>query len=239
MSQAAERDTTNTAARTTGILAEIGGAAKLNGALDHPHSPYFTSPDFYHMEAQGSLHLISRFETKQQETNHTCGCACAWMVMNHFGHTAFDERAIERHFDQIQTQGTNACDLKRFFESIGWTVECHAGFEPTFCSLEELEAYLIEKIDANVPVLLDWMDWGGHWQVAIGLDTMGTDNPLDDVLIMADPYDVTDHCQDGYHVVSLARFFTMWREGHGSCGQPPFIQPYLVALPPAFSAHAS
>ena len=28
-----------------------------------------------------------------------------------------------------------------------------------------------------VPVMVDWTDWGGHWQVIIGIDTCDTDDP--------------------------------------------------------------
>jgi hypothetical protein len=41
--------------------------------------------------------------------------------------------------------------------------------------------------------MIGWNDWGGHWQVIIGYDTMGTEVEQDDVLIVADPYDTTDH----------------------------------------------
>ena len=34
----------------------------------------------------------------------------------------------------------------------------------------------------------------------------------DDVLIMADPYDITDHFQDGYYVVPFGRFMDMQKE---------------------------
>lgn len=41
-------------------------------------------------------------------------------------------------------------------------------------------------------------EWGGHWQVIIGYDDMGTiDRTEDDVIILADAYDTTDHNQDG------------------------------------------
>ena len=30
--------------------------------------------------------------------------------------------------------------------------------------------------------MVDWEDWRGHWQVAIGIDTCNTDDPYDDVL---------------------------------------------------------
>lgn len=216
----------------TGALVELTGAAQLAGVLDHPHSPYFAAPDVYHLQPTASLHLICRFTTKQQETNYTCGCACVWMVLNHFGESSFDERTIAEATGTSPTEGSDVLGIKRFFDELGWPVSYHAGFDLAFTSLEALEAFLVDHLDAGVPIMVDWLDWGGHWQVVIGLDTMGTDSPLDDVLIMADPYDVTDHAQDGYYLVPLARFFRMWREGMGSAGRPVYQQPFLVATPP-------
>jgi hypothetical protein len=48
---------------------------------------------------------------------------------------------------------------------------------------------------------------------------MGTEATEDDVLILADPYDVGDHLQDGYYIFPAHRFFYMWsdiRYEHGS-----------------------
>ena len=53
-------------------------------------------------------------------------------------------------------------------------------------------------------------EWGGHWQVIIGYDGMGTEATEDDVLIMADPYDTTDHNQDGYFVKGFERLIYGW-----------------------------
>ena len=38
--------------------------------------------------------------------------------------------------------------------------------------------------DGN-PIMVGWNDWGGHWQVIIGYDTMGTETTQDDVIIVA------------------------------------------------------
>lgn len=73
--------------------------------------------------------------------------------------------------------------------------------------------YFLKQIDAGVPIMVDWVDWAGHRQVVIGLDACGTESPYDDVLIPADPYDITDHYQDGYYTYPLGRFFDMWRDG--------------------------
>ena len=45
-----------------------------------------------------------------------------------------------------------------------------------------------------------------HWQVIIGYDDMGTQYEGDDVIIVADSFDTTDHNQDGYGVYGAERF---------------------------------
>ena len=62
----------------------------------------------------------------------------------------------------------------------------------------------------GIPVMVAWNDWGGHWQVIIGYDTMGTETTQDDVLIVADSYDTTDHNQDGYGIYPAERFYYNW-----------------------------
>ena len=49
--------------------------------------------------------------------------------------------------------------------------------------------------------------------------------------IMADPYDTTDHYQDGYYTVPFDRFFSMWREGAAPEGRELWQQPFIVAAP--------
>ena len=78
-----------------------------------------------------------------------------------------------------------------------------------------------------------WNDWGGHWQVIIGYDTMGTETTQDDVIIVADPYDTTDHNQDGYGIYSAERFlynFTFYNFFSEESGEPNDMC-FLVAKP--------
>lgn len=79
---------------------------------------------------------------------------------------------------------------------IGWNVDSHASTDRRFQTVEAAEQAIIDYIDRGIPMMIDWVDWAGHWQVLIGIDTCGTDTPYDDVLIFADPYDVTDRYFD-------------------------------------------
>ena len=209
------------------------GADAFEHALDHTGSRYYVANDFYNMESGGSLHILPRFQTYQQTTEYSCGCAAALMVLNYFGNQDYNELEICELVETDTSKGTTVEGLADFFDKLGWETSCHADTDYHFQTINECEAYLIETLDSGIPVLMDWVDWAGHWQVLIGLDTCGTDSPYDDVLIMADPYDVTDHYQDGYYTVPFGRFFEMWREGPCTQKTDPYKQPFVVAFPSA------
>ena len=207
------------------------GASAFAGSLDHPGSDYYTVRDFHGLESGGTLHMLTGFDTYQQTTEYTCGTASALMVLHWFGDDGWDELQLAELMETDTGKGTSVEGLADFFTSRGWNVDVHADTAPRFETEEELEAYLLEKLDAGIPVMVDWVDWAGHWQVVIGLDSCGTDSPYDDVLILADPYDITDHYQDGYYTYPLGRFFSMWREGPCAQKDVPYEQPFVCAWP--------
>ena len=212
---------------------DMYGADAFGGVLNHPDSRYYVINDFYHMESAGSLHILSGFETYQQTTEYTCGTASALMVLNWFGTDEYDEIQLGEAVEIDESKGTSVEGMMKLFDSLGWDVDAHADTDYRFESIDEAQTYFLEQIDAGVPIMVDWVDWAGHWQVVIGLDECGTESPYDDVLILADPYDVTDHYQDGYYTYPLGRFFDMWREGPCAQKTEPYIQPFVVAKPSA------
>jgi hypothetical protein len=130
------------------------------------------------------------------------------MVLNYFGMRGdWNEESLaalrENHEDQHI--GTCLDQVIDMFEAVG-------GFEltTTYDYADNLDAitmsFVREQIAAGHPILVGWNDWGGHWQIIIGYDTMGTDYEGDDVIIVADPFDTTDHNQDGYGVYGAERF---------------------------------
>ena len=207
------------------------GADAFANSLDHPDTRYYTINDFYNMKSGRGLHILPRFSTYQQTTEYSCGAASALMVLEWFGEREYDEPEICRLAGTDTSRGTSVEGLEDFFTAIGWEADAHGDTKPRFESIEECEAFLIGTIDEGVPVMVDWVDWSGHWMVVIGIDVCGNDDPYDDVLIMADPYDVTDHYQDGYYTVPFGRFFYMWREGPCAEKDVPYEQPYVVARP--------
>lgn len=207
------------------------GADAFNHTLDHADSRYYLINDYYNMTSGDGLYILSNFQTYQQTTEYSCGCASALMVLNHYGNRDYNEMDICRLAGTDITKGTSVEGLAGFFKSLGWETTFHADTDYYFQSIEDCEGFFITMLDNGTPIMVDWVDWAGHWQVVIGLDTCGTDDAYDDVLIMADPYDITDHYQDGYYIVPFGRFFDMWREGPCAQKNEPYLQPFVVALP--------
>ncbi len=87
--------------------------------------------------------------------------------------------------------------------------------------------WITNHINDGNGILVEWVDWDGHWQVIIGYDTMGTPSIGDDIIIFADPYDTGDHWQDGYYYYPAERFFYMW-EDRNVAPKPYQLQPYIV-----------
>ena len=209
----------------------LDGASSFCGMTEHPQARYYVANDFFRMESDATLHILSAFRTYQQTTEYTCGAASALMVLNWFGQKQYHEKAVAGLLETHATKGSSVENIADLFDLIGWNVDHHASTNRRFHTIEDAEQAIIRYIDRGIPLMVDWVDWAGHWQVLIGIDTCGTDTPYDDVLIFADPYDVTDHKQDGYYTYPLGRFFGMWREGPCAEKAVPYQQPFVAAWP--------
>jgi hypothetical protein len=195
-------------------ISEEDGADSVERTGDHEGTPYFSQQDYYNMGLTETLTILPKFKTIQQSSEWSCGVAAAEMVINYFGKLGSETEAT---LAKMRPQGDtdSATSLKEeiaIFKKVG-------GFKLTTTldyknPAEEIHLDTIENfIKEGTPVLVCWNDWGGHWQAIIGYDNMGTDFENDDVLIVADPYDTTDHNQDGYGVIPAERFiynFTMY-----------------------------
>lgn len=87
--------------------------------------------------------------------------------------------------------------------------------------------WITSHLKENRAIMVEWADWNGHWQAIIGYDNNGTPSIGDDTLIFADPYDTSDHSQDGYYVYPLERWFYMWHD-RSVAPKPLQLQPYII-----------
>lgn len=208
----------------------LGGPAGIERSGDYNHSPYYNFYDFYNGQGPtDTLDIIKNYKTIQQSTEWTCGCTSATMVLEHFNKNYGKETDISlSHLRQKGEAGpTYLSGMEEIFTKMNsmhaddwvWFTrndltnpdgeESAIGdYYLQYGSQDNgLIPYLIEK---DIPIMIGWDEWGGHWQTIIGYDDMGTAQTQDDVLILADSYDTTDHDQDGYYIESFERLVFGW-----------------------------
>ena len=94
--------------------------------------------------------------------------SCSRMVLNWFQAGKYHENLVGQLVESVPGKGTAVENLVDFFNLIGWKVEYHANTDLKFKTVEEFEQSVIHYIDRGIPIMVDWVDWSGHWQVIIG-----------------------------------------------------------------------
>jgi len=188
----------------------IEGPADLHGVYNVQHSPYYVKHDYFHMKSHGSLTILSHFPTIQQTTEYSCGPAAAVMVLKYFNpRSTIKDKDLCPLMSTDTTKGTTTKGMLQYFDTSKWIVESSAA-NKTPQTDAEFKTFVLDHLKNNMPIMVENVDWGGHWRVIIGYDDMKTADTADDVLILADSYDTTDHNQDGYGIESVQRFYYMW-----------------------------
>lgn len=214
---------------STRELEDLDGAASVERQADVKDSTYFKQLDFYNMKSTEPLTILTEFKTIQQATEWTCGPTSLLMVLEWLGvREDMDELDLAdlRHKDrggatnlrqmlymveEINKKGGKQIDFYSTYDLEGIELDSPIPVSPEYTETEIPESMILDSLKKGDPVLIGWDDWGGHWTVVIGYDTMGTETTADDVLIIADPYDTTDHCQDGYVIQSFERLYYNWK----------------------------
>ncbi len=197
---------------------------------------YGTEAEVQKAVGSDTLDIIDNFATTQQSTEFSCGVTSAYQVMYNYGMMPVGEdgkllesdaslsaiRQIDEETGLGEAGATYVEGLDEVFQYMAntygqtWAVASDQDYvEDDWGYLVLGEKYqdneLIPYLIANdVPMIIGWDEWGGHYQVVIGYDDMGTDATQDDILVLADPYDTTDHNQNGYVLESFERLLYGW-----------------------------
>ncbi|MBQ7307305.1 MAG: C39 family peptidase [Clostridia bacterium] len=190
------------------------------------NNKYFIHHDFYNMKKTNSLHLIENFKTFKQSYDNTCGPVCVQMVLNYYNDLKEEDYLKEVCKTRPYPYGTYLLDLCNGIKDLGYDIISSidkSNDKPTF---EEFKAFVISCLNNNEPIIVENIDYGGHYKVIIGYDEIN-DNPGEDMLIFADPYDLNDGLDDGYNYFPADRFFYMWYDLH--CLEEEYrVRPYVV-----------
>ena len=104
-----------------------GGAFQFEGKHDINGSPSFAAPDFYNMESNKNLVILTHFKTMQQKTGYTCAPVAAAMVVEHaLGKCPHSEMEIANLMSTSQYNGTTIKGVAKYFDFLGWNVQSSA-----------------------------------------------------------------------------------------------------------------
>lgn len=194
-------------------LSKEDGADSVERDGDHEDSIYYAHPDFYNMKSTDSLTILSNFKTLQQSSEWSCGVDSALMVLNYYDKLgSYTEESLANfRTNKLEAEATSLRSMINIFEGVGG-MKIHSTYD--YSEEEASEKINLDMIrqylEKGIPVMVAWNDWGGHWQTIIGYDDLGTETTQDDVIIVADSYDTTDHNQDGYGIIPAERFYYNW-----------------------------
>lgn len=161
-------------------------------------SIYYGTEINTHIQSQGLIKL--NIDSYQQTTEYTCGPASVVSLLKFYNRTG-NEMTIATEMGTSTTTGTTPAQMTDWLNNHGFAASWHQ-----FGSLDTLRRNLTN----GIPTLVEWSDWGGHWVLVAGYDTRNTSDPMDDVIIFADPYDRHDDNIDGYTWFNAQRFYYMW-----------------------------
>jgi hypothetical protein len=161
----------------------------------------------------------------QQNTDYTCGPAVV-MSLLHYYHRLKDqqmnadtEKKIAREMGTTEAEGTNHKQIANWLNRHGFRAVVY-----TDGSVEKLRNY----IAAGIPVLVDWIDWGGHWVATAGyVYGKQKKESSHDLVFFADPAAHFDNVttKDGITWINSERFSSMWFNSNHQKNI------YIVAIP--------
>jgi len=200
------------------LLATCSSPVAVNRATITPQPPriaWFPRVDPAVLATTPQVDFIAGLKGYQQTTEYTAGPAALLSVAKFYHLAGIEEnaatemriaRAAGTRDLSASKPGTKPEEMVAWLEKNGLTAELTFEDKGDGSALAKLR----ENIRRGVPTLVEWIDVGGNWAIAVGYDDRQNANPWDDVLILADPYDRYDDTQDGYTVVNANRFYWMW-----------------------------
>ena len=194
-----------------------GSAAEYNRSVDFKQSPYYPILNFYDGNVSSTLKILPKFKTYQQSVSYSCGVASAFMALRYLGVDSVTEDLLFKEAKTNPDSGTGTLELAFAIAQLyPDKIKVESKIDNSDISIEDFGKLVKECVDVNnkCVLLLENVEWGGHWMTLIGYDDMGTADTGDDVLVFADPYDTTDHNQDGYYIVSFERYYDSWFDAH-------------------------
>lgn len=211
-------------------VALYGNGTPYNGAVDQLTGIYHKFVDYYNMTSEGTRLILPNYRGFQQTMASSCGICSTMTVLAYYGYDVSEWNEVflvERYQDVndkiIFNSGVGGSGLKKLVLNLGFASSDYKSYASAnyvsdeqsmiFSTYGEFTQWVKQNLSKGTPMPVSWRPHGGHWEVIIGYDDMGTDYPYDDVLILADSGDSWDHYQDGYNTYAATQFYAQWFNG--------------------------
>lgn len=182
-----------------------------------------------------SVHNFTLLTVKgyQQTENYTCGPASVMSLMNYYGMLKDDQMTKATELQISKEMGTND-DVGTLPQQMITWLEKH-GFEVK-SGVNGTVDMLRDNLKKGIPTIVDWIDWGGHWEVVTGYNAIGkTVDDDKDTIFFANPAANFDnkniHFINGITSFNPDRFASMWFDAQ-------YLNPghlvkgvYIIAVP--------
>ena len=112
--------------------------------------------------------------------------------------------------------GVDPSTLKNVPSAFGFSIELYGNHNFSNVKMDTYDAFktrMTGYLKQNLPIVVCWNPTGGHYETVIGYDSMGTDDPYDDVIVLADSADSKDHYVDGYNTFPAMQFYSRFFNG--------------------------
>ena len=121
--------------------------------------------------------ILTHYPTYQQMTEYSCGPAAALTVLYYYGNRDYDEQKLVKLMKTKPLIGTSLVNMVKFFKGIGWKVKSRLDTPPIEDEFA-FQKFVTRNLLQGKPIMVENVEWGGHWRVIIGLDTMGTNDNI-------------------------------------------------------------
>lgn len=208
---------------------KYGNGTPLNGLYNHLDKNYHKFADIYNFENTNSRLVLNNYRAYQQTMASTCGICSTLSVLAYYGQDVvnlYNELYLMTRYQEITgkiiyNSGVGGSGLEDLIEDIGYQASYDSFAKASYEDISDTCFYTYEifvkfvkmNLSKNTPMPISWRPHGGHWEVIIGYDDMGTDYIYDDVILLADSGDSWDHYQDGYNIIPATLFYRQWYNG--------------------------
>lgn len=157
---------------------------RLSNDTAYPAVDHCIVSEYYRFPSADKLTLLD-VHAYQQTEDYTCGPAAVMSLMQFYGMLRADEMTKETELRIAKEMGTS----KEFGTSpqqiADWLMHHDFSVESGINGTVDM---LRENLKRNIPTLVEWIDWGGHWALNAGYYMQhDVPNENEDTILLADP----------------------------------------------------